>query len=236
MRAVLAAWILSAASLFAGPSLVLPKEVKGEPGAFLRIAAETPGKVVKWRVVDGGLNLFPVDLLRDSKVAVVVALKPGRYRLQAVTALADEPSDIVETVVVVGNAPPPGPDPVPPGPDPTPPDPADPLAKALQTLYVATADPDKAKHVKALASIYRQGAEFISTGDIATAGDLFGRLSTVSASLLPRVAIQSLRDEIANELKKTLPANPATALTAEHRATAKKLFIRLASILEGIAK
>ena len=231
MRAVILSVLLFAAPLWAGPLLTLPKEVKGEPGAFLRVVAETPGKVVKWRPVDPGLNLFPVDLLKDTKVAVVVALKPGRYRLQAVTALADEPSDIVETTVIVGDAPDPGPDP-----GPNPPEPTDPLAKTLKTLYVATADPKKAEYVKALASVYKQGGGFLDSEGIATAGDLYGKLASVSGAMMPRQAIQSIRDQIAVELKKALPTNAETQLTADHRKAAKALFGKLATILEGLAK
>lgn len=113
--------LLLAMTVFAeGVQLKLPAEVKGEPGAFVKVTAETNGKLVKWKALDRGLALFPVDLLKDTKTAVVTAVKPGKYRLQAVTALADEPSDIIETVVVVGNPTPPTPPTPPKPPEPTP--------------------------------------------------------------------------------------------------------------------
>lgn len=102
------------------PSLKVPVEVRGEPGEFLRVPADTTGKVVRWIGLDKGLSVFPTDLLKDSKTGVVIATRPGRYRLMAITCLADELSDPVICTVVVGDVPP-GPvppDPVPPGPTP----------------------------------------------------------------------------------------------------------------------
>lgn len=103
--------------------ITVPVEVKGEPGEFLRIPADTKGKIVKWRVLDPGLNLFPVDLLKDTRVAVVTGVKAGKYRVWAWTAIGDSPSDAVQCVVVIGQLPPgpgPGPGPSPPPPIPPP--------------------------------------------------------------------------------------------------------------------
>ncbi len=97
------------------PSLKLPASLNGDPNDFIQIAADTNCNVVVWRVVDPGLKLFPTNLLRDTKTAVVTSGTPGRYRVWAVTALGGTPSDIAECVVVVGT-----PGPVPPGPGPGP--------------------------------------------------------------------------------------------------------------------
>jgi len=136
------AWVLLAASLAgaAPPELTLPKEVQAEPGAFAVVPAQTPGKAVSWKSIDAGLNLFPSALLKDSKTAVVIASKPGRYRLLAVTAVGDEVSEIAETVVVVGT-PPPVPDDgkKDPPPDPRPVDPVTP-AKLVVVVVDETAD------------------------------------------------------------------------------------------------
>lgn len=91
--------------LAAPPKLDLPAEVKGEPGAFVVIPAKTEGKNVEWKVIDPGLNLFPVELLKDTKTAVVSGARPGRYRVIAATAGGDEVSPFAETVVVLGNPP-----------------------------------------------------------------------------------------------------------------------------------
>lgn len=132
--------VAAASAIAAPPELSLPKEVTTEPGAFAVIPATTSGKTVTWKSIDAGLNLFPAALLKDTKTAVVIASKPGRYRLLAVTAAGDEVSEIAETVVVVGNAPP---VPVPPDDgktDPTPePKPVEP-AKLVVVVVDETAD------------------------------------------------------------------------------------------------
>ena len=73
--------VLFIASLGEAATLKLPAEVKGAPAEFLRVPADTDGKVVRWIVLDKGLSLFPTDLLKDTRTAVVVAREPGRYRL-----------------------------------------------------------------------------------------------------------------------------------------------------------
>lgn len=101
-----------------GPAIKLPAEVRGEVGAFVRVPADTPGKEVRWFPADKGLNVFPSDLLKDSRTAVVTAPAAGRFRLIAYTAAGDVPSLPAECIVIVGEAPPVPPGPVPPGPVP----------------------------------------------------------------------------------------------------------------------
>ena len=124
MRRLSVALVLFLAASARGQTITLPAEVKGEPGAFLSVPATTDGKVVRWVAMDAGLNLFPVELLKDSKTAVVIGAK-GRYRLLAYTAVGDVPSSPAICTVIIGEAPPvpPGPtppDPKPPGPTPDP--------------------------------------------------------------------------------------------------------------------
>lgn len=98
------------------PPLSLPAKVKGQPGAFVTIAATTTGKSVKWLVLDPGLQLFPVDLLKSTTTAIVVGSTPGSYRLLAVTALGDEVSEPAICEVLIEGATPtptPAPDPAP---------------------------------------------------------------------------------------------------------------------------
>lgn len=121
----------------AGPFIELPKRVEGPVAGFLQVRATTNGKAVEWYVVDPGLNLFPVDLLKDTRTAVVSAPTAGQYRIVAFTALADVPARSQECLVVVGTLPPvpPGPTPpVPPGP--TPPAPPGPAPIAIDGLAV----------------------------------------------------------------------------------------------------
>lgn len=107
---------------FAVPALAqevkLPAEIRGDTGTFIEVKATTTDSLVKWKSVDAGLMLFPAHLLKDSKVAVVLAMKDGRYRLLAVSAKDGTPSDFAECVVTIGT---PLPVPVPPGPGPEPP-------------------------------------------------------------------------------------------------------------------
>lgn len=116
------------------PALTLPSEVTGDAGEFITVAADTNGTVVRWHVIDPGLNLFPVDLLRDTRTAVVTSPREGRYRLLGYTAVGDVPSAPSVVTVIVGDEPeptPPRPDPddddVDPEPDDGPPFPADSL-------------------------------------------------------------------------------------------------------------
>lgn len=136
MRVVYAAAMVLALSVVASaapPELSLPPEVKGEPGQFIQVPAKTDGATVQWKAVDAGLNLFPVDLLKNTHTAVVTAPKAGRYRLIAVTAKGDELSPFAETLVIIGNAPiPPPPDPPTP---PDPPGPVDPL-KSFRVIFI----------------------------------------------------------------------------------------------------
>lgn len=137
MRRISLALILFLAATAQGQSLTLPPEVKGEPGAFISIPAATTGKIVQWVALDAGLAVFPVELLKDSKTAVVSGPK-GRYRLLAYTSIKDAPSAPAITVVVIGEAPPVPPKP--PGPDPEPkpptPDPAPIPVAGLRVLIV----------------------------------------------------------------------------------------------------
>lgn len=107
------------------PTLSLPEKIEADPGQFIRVPATTNGRFVKWQAVDPGLNLFPVELLKDTRTAVVTAIVPGDYRLLAYTAIADVPSDAAQCVISIrGPRPPPTPTPPGPGPGPGPtPDP-----------------------------------------------------------------------------------------------------------------
>lgn len=166
--AVLALAVSASLSLAAPPSLELPKEVTGDPGAFVQVPAKTDGKHVSWKAIDAGLNLFPTELLKDTKTAVVTAARPGRYRLIAVTAAGDEVSPFAETLVVIGNAP------IPPPPDPpTPPDPPSPSNTGLKEASAAglanvkdkSRAADLAKAQRAHASAVAAGA-FSSTAAV----------------------------------------------------------------------
>lgn len=124
-----------------GAELKLPAEVKGEPGDFIQVPADTTGKDVRWLSLDTGLKVFPSSLLKDSKTAVVTAQKPGRYRLLAYTSDEKGPSEPAIAVVVIAGVepvPPPTPPvpPVPPVPPTPPPEPAPIPVAGLRVLIV----------------------------------------------------------------------------------------------------
>ena len=115
-----ATFLLVLTGLLFGQTLTVPKSVNGDPGDFIAVSATTDCAGVQWYSIDKGLKLFPVNLLKDTKTAVVSGSK-GTYRLLAYAAKGDIATAPVVCLVVIGDAPPdPGPGP---GPGPNPPDP-----------------------------------------------------------------------------------------------------------------
>lgn len=101
-----------------GQNIEMPATFTGAPGQFIAIRPiKTDGKIVQYFPLDNGLSVFPAALLNDTTATVVTAVKPGKYRLLAYTALADKPSLPVIVTVVVGDG---NPEPIPPVPVPTP--------------------------------------------------------------------------------------------------------------------
>jgi hypothetical protein len=211
-----------------GQSLKLPAEIKGEPGTFITITPETDGKAVKFITLDPGLSVFPSSLLKDSTIAVVLAGKPGRYRVLAYTAKGDLPSEPVITTVVVGDAPGPGP-----GPGPTPPPtPPDQLTQQISEALRYETDPDKAKLKDTLAALYRQGATVANNLSVTTWGQLFSAMQQAASTLGVRGKLPKVQAVISAHLSATLPTDPQRALAAE-RAKASETFLRVAAALEA---
>jgi hypothetical protein len=143
VKKLLLVLLLVASPVFAEvPTLKLPAEVKGEPGTFIAIRAETDSAWVNFRA-DPGLAVFPSGLLSDRKATVLTAARPGRYKLFAYTGNEDGGAD-AEVVIIVGNAPPAPPVVVtPPVTDPTVPpvvEPPAPTTKATAATYVYEKD------------------------------------------------------------------------------------------------
>lgn len=144
MNAALALLLLAAP-----PTLTLPAEVKGEPGAFIVVRAESDSPWVNFRA-DGGLAVFPKDLLADRRATVVTARATGRYTLHAYTGNVDGGID-ADVTIVVGDAP--LPVPVPPTPVPPEPTPPPVVAGKREVMIVReTADttPEFARTITAL--------------------------------------------------------------------------------------
>lgn len=160
--------LLTFAAVAEAQAIKLPAEVKGSVGAFVVVNAETDDATVKWYSIDKQLNLFPAHLLKDTKIAVVTALVPGRYRLLAVSAKGDIPSDFAECIVVVGDAPPLPPTPVPPTPvppTPTPPVPPDPTPAGSRSVYIIRETADTTAQLARLITSLRAGpsADYLRT-------------------------------------------------------------------------
>lgn len=224
-----------------GVEIKLPAEVQGTPGQFITIQADTPGKVVRWVAIDGGLSLFPSELLRDSRYAVVTAAANGRYRLLAYTAMGDEPSAPAVVVIVISGGPNPPPGPTPPGPTPPPnpptppPDPpVDAFTQDIMRLFLSDASPDKAMYRDQLAAIYRQAANTtVNDTRLSTAGELLATMKEAANKALPANALRFIREKIAEELNKSLPVKPDEPLTSSIRGNASIVFTRMARALEA---
>jgi len=140
-----------------------PSKVEGDVGDFVTIAVKADG-VVKWITMDRELKLFPTELLKDSRTAVVTCSVPGLYRLMCYTAKGDVPSDPAIIAVSIRAPPGPGPRPGPsPGPEPGPaPEPQpDPYAKSITDALALDMDPDKQNLTAKFVELYQATADYL---------------------------------------------------------------------------
>ena len=212
--------------LFSQPSLKLPQEIKGLPGQFIAIRAETDCKAVKYVALDSGLNVFPSALLADPKSTVVTSVVQGKFRLLAYTAMGDQPSEPVVVSVVIGN-----PAPLPPAP-PSPPDTS--FMESLQSIYSAIQEQNRESNKSSLAELYRQASTLSQDKNIKTIRQLLMTIKDGSKKLISEDALVSLRERIQQELssKFTQPMN--SALSDEMREDFSMMFSRIAGILEQL--
>ena len=218
--------LLLASSLAWAVDLTVPDKVQGDVGTFIKVPATTTGTQVRWVALDRGLNVFPVELLKDSKTAVVTSNAAGTYRLLAYTSDKDGPSDPAICNVTVG-------DPVPPTP-PTPPPPTDPLTVALQAAYTADRDADRAKSLTFLQGAYKSMAVLAaSRTDLTTNGAFVDWMkSIVEAPVvgLPTTKLVSLRNAIKAELSNAWGATAAPLTAAAASAELAKIAAALAGV------
>lgn len=129
-------WVVLTSFLFSSLSfsqdIKLPFKITGKPGEFIRIPAQTNGQNVGWYAVTPGLNIFPVDLLKDSKTAVVTAIKEGTYKIIAYTSVNNLVTVPPAECIIEINSSNPGPNP---NPDPPNPDPIDESVKKLAKAW-----------------------------------------------------------------------------------------------------
>lgn len=217
--------------VFSQPTLKLPQEIKGAPGQFIAIRAETDCKAVKYVALDEGLNVFPSALLADPKSTVVTSVTQGKFRLLAYTAAGDQPSDPVVVSVVVGNPKPIPPSPVPPAP-PSPPDNS--FMESLQSIYAAIQEPNRESNKLALSEVYRQASTLAQDKNIKTIRQLFMTIREGSKKVISEDALVSLRERIQQELSSKFPQPMNSAITDELRADFSMTFSRIAGILEQL--
>ncbi len=241
-------WLIIGAALAFFPGTIwgqgvkLPKEVTGQPGAWVVIVPESKdGGKVKWRA-GPGLTLVPIDkLFPNQEAAGIVVMGPaGRYEVWAWNAKGDVASELATTAVVIGQ-PGPIPPPVPPGPDPpppvppgpVPPDPNDPLAKELATLYMADKGADKKAKVKLLAELYGLGANLAQDKSIAKPYVLFQRVKDAGKALTI-VDLVPFRERVAKHLDSILPKDAGADFTDATRFETQRQFLRLKAICEAL--
>jgi len=214
-RYACAALLLLAVQAFA-IEIKLPATVKGAPGEFVTVKACTTGKVVKWVALDKGVALFPQDLLKDTKTAVLTAPEEGKYRLLAYTSDDKGPSDPAYVTVEIAK--------------PVPPPPPDTLAEDILAAFKADAGTDKAADIASLAALYRNAGKILDDPAVTTLGALQAKLQAARRVLVPDDHLVGVRKVVNAELAK-LGTSASAPLDDTLKAKAKAQFDRIAKAL-----
>jgi hypothetical protein len=144
--------------------------------------------------------------------------------------------ELVEKLSKLGLADPLPIPPAPPAPPKPPEPPVDLLAAKLKTAFDGdTADAaTKRERAKDLAALYRQAAALASNADVATSGDLLKRVRDAAGVLVGADSLKGVRQAVGAELARLLPTD--SPLSDEQRKAVGELFVKLAGILEDVAK
>ncbi len=225
-------------------TIKLPDQVKGDVGDFIKIDATLSdgATIVKWYCGDPNLSIFPSELLKVSSTTVVIAKKPGTYKLIGYTAKDNIPSDYaVCNVMIGGPAPPP---PVPPGPGPTPPPPVPPnptpddtFTKSLLAAYQIDPDLEKKTLTPKLAQLYQVTATAISSGQqtYTTWGQLFDVMTQTARTIGVSGRIKTVQGIIQQELNNTLPRSKDAPFTSQaDKDLAVMVFTKISTSLKQI--
>ena len=207
-----------------GQQVTLPQEIYGQPGAFISIPSVTDCKSVQWVVLDAGLNLFPVELLRDTTTAVVSANNPGKFRVLAYAAKGDIASKPVITTVIIGDPPEPMPD-----------DTISKLIRELKSLYVSLSEDDKAGKVTKLSGLYSNFATTVKGEEVQTAGELLGLCKEATARVLSPSDLREIRVRLQSEMS-GFPTDPDTKLDDKIKKVISGKFMEISKALERITK
>jgi len=218
--------ILISFFLVVGQQVTLPQEIHGQPGQFISIPSVTDCKSVQWVVLDAGLNLFPVELLRDTTTAVVSANSPGKYRVLAYAAKGDLASKPVITTVIIGD---------PPEPTPAPDETTSKLTKELKSLYVSLTEDEKQSKVTKLSSLYASFATTVKGEEVQTAGELLGLCKEAVGRVLSPSDLREIRVRIQSELV-NFPTDPDAKLDEKLKKMISGKFLEISKALERITK
>lgn len=197
------------------PTIELPQKVSGQPGAFISVPAKTDAKTVKWVSIDKGLNIFPVDLLKDSKTLVVTSQTQGVYRLLAYSGNESGPSDPAFTSVVIGDE------------DPVTPTPVDPSSD----IKTAASKEDK-DQVKWLCMFYEELAKECKKDDYEFLADIFKTAKVAINKQFMNNELSALRDVIGKRLNDRLPKDGSLKLDQKLRELLAKEFNQIAKELK----
>ena len=207
-----------------GQQVTLPQEIYGQPGQFISIPSVTDCKSVQWVVLDAGLNLFPVELLRDTTTAVVSANNPGKYRVLAYAAKGDAASKPVITTVIIGDPP-----------EPTPDETTSKLQKELKSLYVSLSEDDKAGKVTKLSGLYASFASTVKGEEVQTAGELLGLCKEATGRVLSPSDLREIRVRLQSEMA-GFPVDPDAKLDDKIKKVISGKFMEISKALERITK
>lgn len=207
-----------------GQQVTLPQEIYGQPGAFISIPSVTDCKSVQWVVLDAGLNLFPVELLRDTTTAVVSANNSGKYRVLAYAAKGDAASKPVITTVIIGDPPEPMPD-----------ETTSKLIRELKSLYVSLSEDDKQGKVTKLSGLYASFASTVKGEEVQTAGELLGLCKEATARVLSPSDLREIRVRLQSEMS-GFPTDPDAKLDDKIKKMISGKFMEISKALERITK
>jgi hypothetical protein len=207
-----------------GQQVTLPQEIYGQPGAFISIPSVTDCKSVQWVVLDAGLNLFPVELLRDTTTAVVSANNPGKFRVLAYAAKGDVASKPVITTVIIGDPPEPAPD-----------ETTSKLTRELKSLYVSLSEDDKQGKVTKLSGLYSSFASTVKGDEVTTAGELLAICKEATGRVLSPSDLREIRVRLQSEMS-GFPTDPDAKLDDKIKKMISGKFMEISKALERITK
>lgn len=211
------------------PIVLSVKDTKASVGIETQIIADTKGKKVQWQSLDPLLRIIPPDT--TEKQVWAIAGKPGRYTVQAWTAIGDDPTPAAKVIVTVGDVAPDTPigPIIPPGPNV-----AD-LVRKFQVAYTAEPALPKKGQLQNLTGLYTAMIEFAGNKDITTTGLLLGTLKKTADSMLVPDVLMEIRRAISTEITDAIGAPSAdTPLDDTRRAKAVDTFRRISLALSKV--